>query len=265
MGLDVVVNMSTITTASSIGFGVPLVLNTNAESDIGFVKCASLKEVVDAGFATETEVYKACSLIWQQENAPKYIAVCQGQDTAVNTLTELIGEGKDFRQVIVTSLGTEDESTIAEISAFIETTSDKLFFVNVLRSSDADSILNKKRTVCMVLNDSTPNAAKNPVAALVGATAGLTPGSFTYKNIILKGVNPDIEITDAYIAEFHEKGLITVLLKCGDIVTSEGTNTNKGYIDIVDSQDWIVSNIEYRTQKLLNTKNRRVFCVFSSP
>lgn len=94
MALDVIVNMKIVTLASSVGFGVPLVLNTKATSDITYTKCSSLGEVVTAGFTSETEVYKACALIWSQNNAPKYIAVCQNQKTAVETLTDLVATGK---------------------------------------------------------------------------------------------------------------------------------------------------------------------------
>lgn len=252
MALDVLVNISTIQFANSVGFGIPLVLNTKAESDINYTVCSSLGEVVKAGFAQETEVYKACELIWMQDNAPSKIAVCQAQGTAVETLTKLVGQGKDFRQVLVTSFLTSEESTIQDVSNYIETLSDKLFFANVTSSSAATNILNKKRTICMVLNDASSGAPKNPVAALIGASAGLVPGSFTYKNLILKGVNPDTTITDGEIDTLHEGGLLTVLLKAGDIVTSEGITTDKTYIDIIDSQDWIVNNIVYQTQKLLN-------------
>ena len=254
MSLDVIVNLNTVTAASSIGFGVPLVLETKRESDIVFTKCASLAEVVEAGFNAETEVYKSCALIWQQNNAPKYIAVCGDQRTAVETLTELVSTGKDFRQVLVTSIGTEEESTIAEISTYIETTRDKLLFLNLISTELSVGLGDNARTVCMILNDQTPNAPANPVAALIGATAGLTPGSFTYKNIILKGVNPNTDITDGDIDELHDAGYITVLKKCGDIVTSEGITLNKDYIDIIDSKDWIVTNTVYQTQKLLNTE-----------
>lgn len=252
MGLDVQVNISTVEFAKSVGFGVPLVLNTKAASAIAYTECSSLGEVVSAGFASTTEVYKTCNLIWMQNNAPKSIAVCQDTRTAVATLTELASQGKNFRQIIVTSIGAEDESTMGDIAAYVETLEDKLYFANVKTTGDAATILNKTRTVCMVLNDTTTNAPANPVAALVGATAGLTPGSFTYKNIILKGVNPDTAITDAALSALHASGLITVLKKAGDIVTSEGITTDKTYIDIVDSRDWIISNIVYQLQKLLN-------------
>lgn len=254
MSLDITVNLNTVTTADSIGFGVPLVLQTKADDDYEFTKFSSLAEISRAGFDTDSEVYKACALIWQQNNAPKYIAVCKDQRTAVETLTALVETGQDFRQILVTSLAAAEESTIEAISTYVETTRDKLFFVNVTNTEGAVGVRNKTRTVCMVLNDQSPNHATNPVAALIGATAGLVPGSFTYKNIILKGVNPNEEITNAEIEALHAAGLITVLKKCGDIVTSEGMTTNREYIDIIDSKDWIVSNIVYKTQRLLNTE-----------
>ena len=89
-------------------------------------------------------------------------------------------------------------------------------------------------------------------AALVGASAGRTPGSFTYKNLILKGI-PVLELTNSEINEIHAAGAITFVTKAGDNVTTEGKAASGEYIDIVDSKDFIISNMEYGTQKLLNS------------
>jgi hypothetical protein len=47
--------------------------------------------------------------------------------------------------------------------------------------------------------------------------------------------------------------------KAGDIVTSDGRSASGEYIDVVDSYDWIIQNIEHDTQKVLNNSAKVPF------
>ena len=49
----------------------------------------------------------------------------------------------------------------------------------------------------------------------------------------------------------HNAGCITLLRKAGETVTSEGITLSGEYIDIVDSKDWIIKDMEYGIQKTL--------------
>ena len=95
-------------------------------------------------------------------------------------------------------------------------------------------------------------------AALVGATAGMDAGSFTYKNIILQGIEPDAERTEEEILLLSTGSgsggtcAYTIARKAGDLVTTEGKAASGEYLDIVDSFDWIIQGIENSAQKLLN-------------
>lgn len=89
-------------------------------------------------------------------------------------------------------------------------------------------------------------------AALVGEASGLNPGGFTYKNLILTDIEPMV-FSEAELREIHDANGLTFVTKAGDNVTSEGKAMSGEYIDIIDCKDWIISQIVYRTQKLLNT------------
>lgn len=241
MALDVKVKIDLLKPVGNLGFGYPLILETGAEKAVAYTECSNIDEVVTAGFANTTEVYKAATLMFMQENAPAKIAVCAIAGTADAELPNIVD--KEWRQLIVIG-----EDTGAAISDYIETTSNKMFFDTVATAPTKKAEYNRTVTFVYASMDDYANVA---AAALVGATAGYEAGSFTYKNIVLKGLTAQ-SFTDAEITAMHANGGITVLNKAGDNVTSEGIVNSGEYIDIIDSQDWIVSNIEYKTQKKLN-------------
>ena len=239
---DIIVNLTTATAAGSIGLGNPLVITGKAETAVAYTECNSLADVLAAGFAAETEVYKACAMIFAQKNKPNKIAVCAA--------TEKVGEwlaanpDKDYRQVVPV-LGAED-STVAELVTAVSALENKMLFATV-KTKDEMPATQSERVVMVVYN----GATAYPNAAVVGASAGLAAGSFTYKNLILTSVEPE-ELGAAKVEEIHDAGGMCIIKKAGDIVTSEGMTTDGEYIDIVDSKDYIISNIVYQGQRLLN-------------
>ena len=138
--------------------------------------------------------------------------------------------------------------------AKVEGLENKLYFAD-LDTDDSTSLTVSgiNRTVLFYV-DATDDYP-SPAAAFVGATAGQTVGSITYKNIIIKGIAPQ-SLTDTEINAIHTKGGITFVTKAGDNVTTEGKVAGGEYIDIIDSKDYIISNLQYRTQKLLNTSGK---------
>lgn len=246
---DINVNITIAAAAGSVGLGYPLVISGMAEADIAYKECASIAEVVAAGFVADTEVYKACEAIFAQANKPKTIAVAATTGKVAEWLTDNLTKG--YRQ-IVPILGTED-STVAELATLVATTDDKMLFIAV-KSTDDLPQTQSERVVAVVYN----GESKYPNAAVVGASAGLAAGSFTYKNLVLTGIVPEA-LTASEVKAIHDAGAICILKKAGDVVTSEGITTDGEYIDIVDSKDYIVSNIVYQGQKLLNSSNKLSF------
>lgn len=250
MANDVKVVITLSKAAPRAGFGYPLIFAGKQDSAVPYTEVGSLAEVVSAGFSAESEVYAAAQLLFMQANCPSKIAVCASTDTAITALPVILEEG--WRQLIVVSTGVEGESSISEIATYIESCGKHaMYFASV--DPTADSVYIKS---CEGLDRTFLLAYKTddtayPEAAVVGVTAGLDVGSFTYKNMIVKGVQPQA-YTDAEVDALHEQGINTILRKAGSIVTSEGLVASGEFADIIDCKDYIIQQIEYQAQYLLN-------------
>lgn len=252
MALDVIVKISQTAVAGKIGFGIPLVLVSKGTSAIPYTECTKLEDVATL-CGKDSDAYSVARLIWLQSNSPDKIAFYTSESDAETAIAEVIS--KDWRQLIVV-FGDGDTKTIADISNYIETT-DKMYFVTVSSSAELASVKGNDRTVAFYydLKDNDTLVEPYAVAALVGETSGRKAGSYTYKNLILKDLEA-LDLTDNEVNEIHNGGGITLLLKAGDIVTSEGKTTSGEYIDVIDSKDWIVQQIGYQSQQLLNSSDK---------
>lgn len=255
--LDVTVDISSAATSGYLGFGIPLILVSKATTAVPYTECTSANEVATAVKDTDktSDSYKIASLIFGQENAPRTVAVYHSANDAVAAIAEV--EEKNWRQLIVV-IGSGDTKTETDIATAIEALENKMYFVTVSETADLAGLKDKDRTVAFFydLKDEDGDLAQPyAVAALVGEAAGLPVGSFTYKNLILKGIEP-LDKVSAEITEIHNAGALTFVTKCGDNVTSEGKTAGGEFIDIVDAKDYIISQIEYRVQKLLNNTSK---------
>lgn len=253
MAIDVKVQIDLTKPVGTIGLGIPLILEENAASAIEYTECKSLADVITAGFKDTTKVYKAANAMFMQNNPPEKIAVCAATVATSTWLNDSANILKDWRHLVVVTEG-ETAIDISRIMAKTETLRNKMYFAD-LETTDSTvlTLSGINKTVLFYCNST--EDYPSPVSALVGATAGLAAGSFTYKNMILKGIAPQA-LTDLQIDAIHNKGGITFVTKSGDNVTTEGKTAGGEYIDIIDSQDYIIGNLEYQTQKTLNTTNK---------
>lgn len=250
MANDVKVVITLTKAAPKLGFGYPLIFAGKQSAAVAYKECGTLEEIVTAGFAATTDVYKAAQLLFMQNDAPAKIAVCGSTDDTVTALPDILD--KDWRQLIVVTAGDEGESTVKEIAEYIEASKKfAMYFAHVDLTNDAAAITAMASLDRTFMVAYTGTDVPFPEAAIVGATAGLDPGSFTYKNIILKGVQGQ-DYIDSDVNTMHGKGVMTYLQKAGSVVTSEGKVASGEYADIVDCKDYIISQIEYQCQYLLN-------------
>ena len=250
MAFDVKVHIDLAKPIGTVGFGVPLILVENAVSAVAYTEVANIDEAKEAGIVADNKAYKAMQLLFAQPNAPKRIAVCAVNESAAVALADAVLAGKGWRQLIVINEGEAAATTVSEISTLVEAMDGKMYFANLDTTDDTEiSTSGLRRTVLFYCNAT--EDVPVPVAALVGETAGRAAGSFTYKNLVLSGV-PAQELTDAQIDAIHKKGGFTFVAKAGDNVTSEGKVAGGEYIDIIDSEDYIIQQLAFRTQKVLN-------------
>lgn len=250
---DVKVTIDLAQPIGKLGFGVPLILLENAEKAVEYTEVNSITELVALGFDNTSIVYKAAQLMYSQANAPKTIAVCAYDGAATAALAEAKLVARGWRQLIVVN-GEGTASTVSAISAAVEALDGKMYFANLdVDDSTSITVNGIRRTVLFYCN-ATENVPV-PVAALVGETAGRDAGSFTYKNLILSGLQPQ-DLTAVEVKAIHAKGGITFVMKAGDAVTSEGKVVGGEYIDVIDSEDYVVQQLTYQTQKVLNNAGK---------
>ena len=58
MALDVKITINMTKPVGNIGFGYPLILEVGAEKEIAYTVVSSLTEVVTAGYAVDSDMYK---------------------------------------------------------------------------------------------------------------------------------------------------------------------------------------------------------------
>lgn len=250
MALDVKVTISVSAASGGVGFGIPLLIEGGVtENAVGYTECYSIDDVVAAGCDTTSGMYKAANMVFVQTNRPQKIAIYQSAKTLAEALAEVVSEG--WRQVVAVN-GDLDERIAA--ADYIETTRDKMLFLSASYEefeTVVSSLEGKKYDRAVIFVNDTENAA----AALVGETAGRVAGSFTYKFKTLKNVKAE-NLSDTQIKYLHDNGAFGYVTKAGDDVTTEGISQSGKYIDITDCIDYVIQNIEYRTQKVFNSNDK---------
>ena len=251
MALDVIVKIDLTKPVPKLGFGIPLLLETGADADKTYTECKSLAEVKTAGFGEDTNTYKTAALLYANDDSLR-IAVEATTKTATEWLGVVDNVSKSWRQLILTENNVNTAEEIKTVSPVVETLKNKVVFFSVTKDETLAGVTKSNIERTFIFFCSNPTNGGMAVGALVGATAGLDVGSFTYKNLILKGITPE-SLTDSEITAIHNKGGVTFVTKAGDNVTSEGKVLGGEYLDIIDSKDYVISQLEYQIQKLLNT------------
>lgn len=282
---DVTVAVNLVTSAGREPVWFPLFLcagssNPQEQAEIPYTECTSLGQLGDllAGYESEdtkterkekleaakkSTLYTNVQAMYQQDDHPNRFAVARiSKYTLADIQTALkpyLDEG--WRHLYI--VGGYTPLVLLQVADWIETLEQrKMLFIaaaqteSIKTATDSDSsktytLTDYTRTVCVYHPDGTTGAS-NPVAALLGAVAGKTPGSLNYRNVIVNGVAP-VALTEEELKQLHTDGFMTLVERAGDTVTSTGKSASgERYIDTIDIEDYVVQELIYNSQKALN-------------
>jgi hypothetical protein len=245
---DVTVTINIQQPTPKIGFGKPLILGDSTAGSV-YKNYADLAAVA-VDFISSTEVYKAAEAIFAQgDNAPAEIAVITRKTSeTAETLAAAVARAllQDWQFLITITAAVADVVVVADL---IEADGTRLYAARSNSLSDLATILAEDYKRTFVLYHTT--ITNYPEAAWVGAAGSAAVGSVTWKFKTLVGITP-LAITLTEMNAIHALGANTYVTKAGDNVTTEGKVVNGEYIDIVHSEDYLISSIQYAIQKSLN-------------
>lgn len=255
---DVNVTIDLQKVVGKLGFGFPLVVFETATSGNQKYAEIELSEVADT-YTGETALNAFVSTLQAGENPPEKIA-CLGvaADTSTANLVTAIKaiEENGWRQLVLLDV-IDDNTKSQDAIDYIKTTADKMLFlpITLLPTSYNDTTNDRLVVVCGANGTDDTDGATTNIGAILGAVCGLDVGSFTYKNMIVNGgVTMSNDTYKTLIKT--QPNILAVLEKAGDTVVSDGKTFIGEFIDVVDSMDWVIQQIEYQTQKTFNNQKK---------
>lgn len=178
----------------------------------------------------------------------RYMVLCQADLGSTGTVEDiaLYIEGCGAYKVLALDITDVGEESISGDGKTLDYDSFKSIY---------GSLKDLERTFAYVgvpVYDADGESTSNSICtALLAHTGNKEVGSYTYKNMPLKGVYADEGITKSQLEEYHDINVNAYVHKAGYDVTSEGKLVNGEYIDILDAKDWIITQIKYRLQQIL--------------
>lgn len=209
----------------------------------------------------QTILYQEIEMMYRQNGHPNRFAVIvkpgENFDAVKSEITTAIDEG--WRQIVPTDGFTNLECF--KLAEYIENLEQRKMLFFQAQSVSYKTAEDTRENKTYVLSDYTRTVAVyhpanfSACAAVVGATAGKTPGSLNYRNVIVQGIEP-VALTEEELDQLHEDGFMTLVERAGDTVTSTGKSASgERYIDTIDIEDYVVQQLIYTTQKALNVND----------
>ncbi len=238
---------------SRAGFGMPLILDTSADS--------SYKEYGDLStlaqdFASGTAVHDIATAIFGQSPQVEKVAVygtafASGTDPVSDltaALDTLVIDHDEWYFLVSVEQG---DAEIQELAGWVDA-NEKLYGFST--TNNALSVPNKRAFGIVH-----PNAGTEyPGEAWIGRCAALDPGSITWQFKTLSGIT-NAGYTAGEIDTIHGNNLNTYTKEGGVLITSNAVTGDGSFIDIIRGQDYIKSRMTENVFGLLARSNKVPF------
>lgn len=242
------------TSITKEAFGFPLLVTT--EKAAPYKEYKSLAELT-VDFAAETEMNKMAARVFGQKKKPAkvatfgqvYVAETNTPAELSTALSELVKTHGDFFYLLCTD---QTDGVITEISNWNKTQT-RLYFASTSNPTLHVTLKDNENTILLVH----PKPETYPAAAWVGDAAPRDVGSYTYTFKELKGIEP-ANYTDEEL-DAIEVGASSYIRVGGRNITSKGVTTSGEYIDIVQGQYYLHSEITNGIFEMLATTDKVVF------
>lgn len=215
-----------------------------------------------------TSIKDMAELIINGDNPPEKIAIygvetCTSTSDITNALKKVLD--KNWRQLVISGeTAVLTKEIMSGLMDYVETTTKIMFIPYHLFKPVSVSDPTKYERSIVVAGSTLDTEGgsydkseeiKN-IMCILGAVGGLEAGSFSYKNMIVNGANVLSDEEFGKNIGNSAPFIMAILEKAGDEVISDGKAISGDYIDITDSTDYIVNEMEYQTQKLMNSQNK---------
>ena len=238
---------------SEEGYGTLLILGTSKVS--GYKEYKNLAAVKN-DFDANTEEYKLAQSYFNQEPAPIKVAIASvvydegagSVDTLTNALDEINNKNSDYYYLTSTVHG---DAEITALAKYVHG-KDKLYFA----TTDNPSLPATLKAEYEAREEVSPNTnlydnvfimvhdqpELYPAESLPGVVSSMPFGSYTFTFKTVRGI-PYADYTDEEVESIHESNAATYIKEMGRNVVSKGVTVAGEYIDVVQSQHFLKSEI----------------------
>lgn len=232
---------------SDEGYGTLLILGTSKAS--GYKEYKNLAAVKN-DFAETTEEYKLAQSYFNQEPSPIKVAIASvvydegagSVDTLTAALDEINSKNNDYYYLTSTVHG---DAEITALAKYVHG-KDKLYFATTnnpalpgVLKAEHEEKADLYENVFIMVHD---QPELYPAESLPGVVSAMPFGSYTFTFKTIRGI-PYADYTDEEINAIHESNAATYIKEMGRNVVSNSRTVAGEYIDVMQSQHFLKSEI----------------------
>lgn len=215
---------------------------------------SSAAEIAEAGWATDSDTYKAAAIAFSNGASELYVVVPEDGEGIEDTLNRALGTSGWYGFAVLT----EDSDAYETIASWADTNNKLFGYTADCEKEIANPVSQSHNYAVGFATNSISTNANNAYIAIAAMAKCMTyqPGSETWAYKTLSSIVAD-EWTTSQISTLKDNGLNYYTPCAGKDITLDGKVTGGEYIDIIRFRDWLVNDMQTRIYNLF-IKNAKV-------